>query len=84
MRERAFMDYLRNEFNLLHDDHGFARARILATAMHEASDKGASAFNIGGQGYKITQEWYDGCISGNCNPATCYTSWSLDKVGSDS
>jgi hypothetical protein len=77
MREREFLPLLRDKFDLLnHVDV----ARDLAVALGMAQRDGGVLFAHDNVVYEITAAWYDGCIAGDCNPATCYMSWSIDII----
>ena len=72
MRECDFLPYLRDKFDLLnHVDV----AKDLAVALGMAQHDGAVLFAHDNVVWEITAS---GCIGGNCNPATCYTSWAID------
>lgn len=73
MRQQEFINALRDSFPV----NDMACAVTLANAMHVAQVEGSAPFTWGDASYVITCTWYDGCISGDCNPATCYSSWDL-------
>ena len=81
MREKAFIKHVQEMFPILADH---ALAVDIADAMYDASN--ASRLNMGsfehdGLVYYVTTEWYDGCIKGDCNPATCWTDWKIQPDG---
>jgi hypothetical protein len=37
-------------------------------------------FMLGGVWYTIVAEWKHGCYRGDCNPAICFTNWSIEDA----
>jgi hypothetical protein len=75
MRFNDFIRYL-NENYPIQSDQDLAVA--VAVAMHNADNSsGDNTFVYNGQMHIINAVWIDGCINGDCNPATCWTHWTL-------
>lgn len=74
MRFQPFIEYMRDEFQLLTDPE---LAHTIAMAISVAEIDHVATFEGDGVTYAVCANWYDGCISGDCNPATCYTNWTL-------
>lgn len=81
MRQSTFIMDLQAQFPITGNE---PVARIFADAMEGTCGNGTSSFTYDGQLYKMTAMWKDGCIKGDCNPATCYTDWQLELVKEDS
>lgn len=77
MRLKDFIVEMQNRFV---NTYGAVAAEVIADAMNEANHRGYHTFEWNGVIYKITAVWKDGCLSGDCNPATCYTNWEIHNV----
>lgn len=76
MRLKDMMIYLREEFVIT---YGAVAAEPIADALAAAQHGGVGTFTWDGTLYTITAVWQDGCIAGDCNPATCYTNWEISR-----
>lgn len=77
MRQNEFILDIQQRFPI-ESNHDLAVD--IANAMHDAVTNGRGrigSFEHDGVVYFVRTEWYDGCIGGDCNPATCYTNWEL-------
>lgn len=74
MRFNTFLELMRDRFPILTDE---AVRYNLAVALDDAQKHGRGYFGYDGTVYTITQSWRDGCISGDCNPATCWSEWDI-------
>jgi hypothetical protein len=77
MRLPDFITHIHDTFKL---DTNDPAVLDIARAMHNADRMGTGMFTHDGVAYKITAAWKDGCIAGDCNPATCWTDWNLTEV----
>jgi len=74
MRLHDFITYLREHFRVQNDAEA---RRIIADAMSAADSNGSCTFWLDGAEYTITAEFKHGCINYDCNPATCWTEWTI-------
>lgn len=75
MRYNDFVNQVRESFPATHDV-----MQPIATAMHDALETGTGSFTYLNTTYVVTAVWVDHCIGGDCNPATCWTEWTLDTT----
>lgn len=75
MRMTKFVPFLRERFPLT-SNHDLAVT--VARAIESADLDGQATFAYDGGMFTITSEWIDGCYRGDCNPATCYQSYTLE------
>lgn len=75
MRRNEFFADIRDKFPEILTDEIFGLT--VATAISIAEDKGHAWFMCDNVRYKIEAVWVDHCINYNCNPATCYTDWTI-------
>jgi hypothetical protein len=77
MRQYPFLDDIRARFPI-HDDHDLAVE--IAEALYDASKIGGGqigSFEYDGVVHFIRTDFVHHCINWDCNPATCYTDWTL-------
>lgn len=77
MRQNEFLAYLIDKFGFTSNDE--ATLRDLGVALGLAHRDGSVLWAHDNVVYEITATWYDGCYKGDCNPATCYMKWAIDK-----
>jgi hypothetical protein len=78
MRLYAMITHIRETFPEILTDQ--SKADIVASAMTEADHDGHATFTYNGIEYTMRAVFDHGCINWDCNPATCYTNWTLDTV----
>lgn len=76
MRLTQFILDIQQRFPI-QSDHDLAHriANAMGAAEHGVP---GNTFDHDNVTYTITAEWKCSCYRGDCNPATCYTHWSLD------
>jgi len=84
MRYKPFVTHVAKHFPVT-ENHDLAVDIADALSDASRSDRGnIGCFWHAGVTYYVESKWLDGCINGDCNPATCYTDWTitpeLDKL----
>lgn len=74
MRYNDFVQALNKQFDLTNNP---GVAYSISEAMLHATAAGTGVFMHEGLEYTVMQVWVDGCINGDCNPATCWTNWEV-------
>lgn len=79
MRYNDFVNHIRDTFHVA-EQQNYDLAVDISDAMTDAnrSDRGnIGSFDFEGTTYYIRTAWKDGCINYDCNPATCWTDWTI-------